>query len=301
MKITTTGSLGNVAKPLVQKLIAAGHQVTVISSKDDRKADIEALGARAAIGSISDGAFLAHAFEGADAVYIMMPPSIGSSNFIQNIADAGQACADAIKATGVSRVVMLSSVGADADKGTGPIQGTHRVEKILQQLQEVNVTILRSGFFYVNFLRDIPQIKNRNVFGNNYSGENQLALTHPEDLSSAIARELEDNGNGFEVKYLVSDVATGNQIAALFGQAIGKPDLTWTQIPDEQLKKGLQAAGLPGELVDLISEMGQGVRAGIVTSDFFAKGGPQLGQVKLSQFAEQFKAAYFQSEKQQQG
>lgn len=45
MKYVITGSLGNISKPLTQKLIAAGHQVTVISSKADKIAEIEAIGA----------------------------------------------------------------------------------------------------------------------------------------------------------------------------------------------------------------------------------------------------------------
>jgi nucleoside-diphosphate-sugar epimerase len=31
MKIIVTGSTGNISKPLTQKLVAAGHDVTVIS------------------------------------------------------------------------------------------------------------------------------------------------------------------------------------------------------------------------------------------------------------------------------
>jgi len=294
MKITTTGSLGNVAKPLVKRLVAAGHQVTVITTQAERKGEIEALGAVAAIGSISDAAFLTRAFAGADAVYAMMPPAMGATNLIQNIADAGQAYAQAIKAAGVTRVVMLSSVGADAAEGTGPVQGVHRVEQILRQLSGVNITVLRSGFFYVNFFRDIPLIKNRNIFGNNYGGDDQLPLTHPEDLSAAIAAELQAKGNGFEVKYIVSDISTGNKIAALFGPAIGKPELTWTAIPDEQLKQGMLSAGLPPELAGLITELGQGVKAGIITKDFFATGGKVTGQVKLEQFVEEFKNRYQQ-------
>ncbi|MGN7204408.1 NmrA family NAD(P)-binding protein [Pedobacter sp. SAFR-022] len=295
MKITTTGSLGNIAKPLVKKLIAAGHEVTVISTKADRQPEIEALGAKAALGLISDAAFLTEAFTGADAVYTMMPPAMGASNMIENIADAGQAYAKAIKATGVPRVVMLSSVGADAPEGTGPVQGVHRVEQILKELEGVNVTVLRSGFFYLNFLRDIPLIKSRNIFGNNYGGDVPLALTHPEDLAEAIAEALQVRGNGFELKYIVSDIATGNELAAKFGRAIGKPELTWTNIPDEQLKQGMQSAGLPSELVGLITEMGQGVRAGIITRDFFDKGGEVRGQIKLEEFAKTFKAAYLQA------
>jgi len=295
MKITTTGSLGNVAKPLVKKLIAAGHEVTVISTKDDRKGEIEALGAKAAIGSISDEAFLIEAFTGAHAVYTMMPPSMGPVNMIQNIADAGQAYANAIKAAGITRVVMLSSVGADADQGTGPVQGVHRVEKILQRLDGVNITVLRSGFFYLNFLRDIPLIRSKGIFGNNYNGDDRLALTHPEDLSTALAEELQAEGNGFEVKYIVSDVSTGDEIAAAFGQAIGKPELVWTNIPDEQLKQGMLSGGMPEELVGLIVEMGQGVRAGVITRDFFTSDAKVNGQIKLERFAEGFKVAYLQA------
>ncbi|OCX50500.1 NAD-dependent dehydratase [Mucilaginibacter sp. PPCGB 2223] len=296
MKITTTGSLGNVAKPLVQKLIAAGHEVTVISTKADKTSEIEALGAKAVIGSISDAAFLTEAFKGADAVYTMMPPSMGPGNMIENIAAAGQAYADAIKAANVKRVVMLSSVGADAPAGTGPVGGVHRVEQIFQdQLTDVNVTIVRSGFFYVNFFRDIPLIKNRGIFGNNYGGDDRLALTHHDDLSTAIAAELQAKGNGFEIKYVISDISTGNQLAALFGQAIGKPELTWTEILDEQLKQGMLGAGLPAELAGLITELGQGVRAGIVMKDFFAKGGAVTGKIKLEQFAEDFKNRYQQA------
>lgn len=50
-------------------------------------------------------------------------------------------------------------------------------------------------------------------------GDERLPLTHPDDLSSAIAKELQAEGNGFEVKHVVSDIASGNRIAALLGQA----------------------------------------------------------------------------------
>src|SRR6186713_3547285 len=125
MKITTAGSLGNVSKPLIELLIAAGHEVTVITSSPERRGAIESLGALAAIGSVSDVDFLTQAFKGADAVYTMTPSAMGSTHMIENIADAGKAYARAIREAGVTRVVMLSSIGADAAEGTGPIKGVH--------------------------------------------------------------------------------------------------------------------------------------------------------------------------------
>ena len=65
MKITLTGSLGNISKPLAKQLIDAGHQVTIVSSNQDKIADIETLGATAAIGSVADVDFLTKAFTAA--------------------------------------------------------------------------------------------------------------------------------------------------------------------------------------------------------------------------------------------
>ena len=58
MKITITGSLGNISKPLAIELVLKGHQVMVISSKAERQKEIEAIGAKAAIVSIQDAGFL---------------------------------------------------------------------------------------------------------------------------------------------------------------------------------------------------------------------------------------------------
>jgi hypothetical protein len=79
------------------------------------------------------------------------------------------------------------------------------------------------------------------------------------------------------------------------GQAIGKPELTWSQVPDDVLQQGLTAANVPSELIGLIVEMGQGVRTGIITQDFFLSGQKVSGQVKIEQFAKEFKDQYEQA------
>ena len=76
MNSIVTGSLGNISKPLATELVQQGHAVTVISSQPAKQADIEALGTRAAIGSLEDADFLARTFAGADAVYAMVPPTL---------------------------------------------------------------------------------------------------------------------------------------------------------------------------------------------------------------------------------
>jgi uncharacterized protein YbjT (DUF2867 family) len=76
MKYVITGAAGNISKPLTEKLLNAGHEVTVISRSSENIRSLTEQGAKAAIGSVEDVEFLKKTFSGADAVYTqdMMHP-----------------------------------------------------------------------------------------------------------------------------------------------------------------------------------------------------------------------------------
>ncbi|MEO6870162.1 MAG: NAD(P)H-binding protein, partial [Ginsengibacter sp.] len=138
MKIIITGSLGNISKPLTKLLVQKGHAVTVISSKAERQKDIEALGAKAAIGTMQEVDFLTKTFTGADIVYLM--ETLGTGSFqdqnldymaaLNNIANNYK---QAVLDSGIKRVVHLSSIGAHTDKGNGMLAFHHNVENILKE------------------------------------------------------------------------------------------------------------------------------------------------------------------------
>ncbi|WP_300486165.1 NAD(P)H-binding protein [Flavobacterium sp.] len=292
MKITVSGSLGNIGKPLTTKLVAAGHDVTVISSAADRKEAIEKLGANAAIGSVSDANFLKEAFTEADAVFVMTPPNMGGANIIANTTEAGKAFASAIIASGVKRVVMLSSIGGDLPTGNGPITGLHNIEKIYNELESVSVTFLRAGLFFTNFYNDVPLIKGMGIMGANYPGAIRVPFVYPGDIATAAAEELQKSSTGKNVRYIVSDVRTPNEAARILGTAIGNPELPWVEFTDEQALQGMQQAGLPEEVAQLYTEMGSGFRNGTIPADFERNGSPVDGQTKLEDFATIFAAGF---------
>lgn len=288
MKIIITGSLGNVAKTLAQQLISEGHDITVISSNETKKDEIETLGAKAAIGSITDLDFLVKTFEGADAAFLMTPPNMGGVNIVENTINAGKNYAEAIKQTGIKSVVMLSSIGAESPVENGPIKGLHFIEKFYNELENTSVTFLRAGYFYLNFFNDIPLIKNAGIIGANFSGETKVPLVHPKDIAKAAAEELVKNFEGKNVKYIVCDERKASEFAKVFGNAIGKPDLPWIEFKDEDSLNGMLQAGLPPEMAELYTEMGRGIRTGVVQKDFIENGSVVDGEIKLEEFAKEF-------------
>lgn len=288
MKITIAGSLGNIGRPLTKKLKNAGHEVTVISHTETRRTDIEALGARAAIGSVNDVSFLKNAFTGADAVYIMIPPNIGADNVLLYMSQTGEVFAEAIRDAGVNQVVLLSSIGADAPAGAGPISGLYKVEQLFNKIENLNITFLRAGFFYTNFYANVAMIKGMGIIGNNFPGSLTLPMVHPDDIATAAVEELERKANGKHVRYIISDLKTSAEVAGILGTAIGKPELPWVEFTDEQAIGGMKQAGLPADMARLYVEMGQGFRNGIVAKHFLESGAGVQGKIKLEEFAKEF-------------
>jgi len=293
MKYVITGSLGNISKPLAQNLVAAGHQVTVISSKADKLAQIESLGAKAAIGSVDDIAFLTSTFTGADAIYTMVPPKWDAADWKGYIAKIGQNYATAIKASGVKKVVNLSSIGAHLPEGCGPVTGLYFVEKAFNELAGVDVKHLRPGFFYGNFYGNISMIKHAGIIGANYGANAKMVLSSTNDIATAAAEELLGlSFSGKSVHYLASDECTTNEIAHILGTAIGKPELPWIDFKDEDAEGSMIGAGLPAEVAKNYTEMGKCMREGKMTEDFHKNRPTTFGTTKLSEFAKEFAYAF---------
>jgi uncharacterized protein YbjT (DUF2867 family) len=292
MKITLIGSLGNISKPLAEILIKNGHEVTIISSDAKKVSGIEALGAKAAIGSVSDVAFLINAFNGADAVYTMVPPNWGVSNYRQYIADAGKNYMVAIKASGVKRVLNLSSIGAHLNGGTGPIAGLYDVEHTLNTLDGIAVRHLRAGIFYINFFFDMGIIRNMGKMGNNYGEKTKLIMVHPRDIASAAVQELQGSFEGKSHRYVVSDEREISEIVKILGTAIDKPELPWAQFSDEETFAGMTSAGMSEAIAGTYVEMGNAINSGILFEDFNQHKPDVWGSTKLVDFAKEFASVY---------
>jgi len=299
MKIIVTGSLGHISKPLTQELVQKGHEVTVISSSPERKDAIEALGAKAAIGTMEDAGFLTATFTGADAVYVMETMG-GNSYFDPNIdimvaiSKIGNNYKQAILESGVKRVVHLSSIGAHTDKGNGLLAFHYNVENILKTLpSDVSITFMRPVGFYYNLLGFINTIKTQGVIATNYGGDNKKPWVSTLDIAEAVAEELLSPFIGRKVRYIASDEISCNELASLLGAAIGKPDLKWVVISDEQLLNGMIAGGMNPKIAAGMVEMNASGQTGALYEDYF-RNRPALGNHKLKEYAKEFAFVYNQ-------
>lgn len=288
MKIVITGSLGNVGKTLTANLAQKGHQVIGITHQAEKQKEVENLGATAALGSLDDVEFLTSTFAGADAVFCMIPPEYSGKDSMQHYRKIGSSYAKAIKNTGVKRVVHLSSWGADLEKGTGFIAGSHNVENILNSISGIKITHLRAGYIFYNLYSYVEMIKAQNIIGTNFGGDDKILMVDPKDIAEAAAEELVKTENIDKIRYVVSEDLTANEVAGILGEAIGKPDLKWLTFADEQVKNHLIENGLPESVVINLIELGSAIHTGIMRKMYDLNPSPEKGKTKLTDFAKEF-------------
>lgn len=293
MKYCITGAAGNISKLLARHLLKANQQVRVIGRKKEHLSELVELGAETAIGSVEDVDFLKQCFAGVDAAYTMCPPNFSPEGYVAFAEKIGKNYKEALTANKINYVVNLSSVGAHLTEGTGQITGLHKIEHQLNEIPKANILHLRPVYFYTNFFSQVGMIRNLEIMGSNFSFEaTGFPLVHPSDIAFAAALKLQSlDFSGINVEYLASDQRSTNDIAAVLGNAVGKPDLKWIKFSDEQMFDALLQSGLHARPAKELVEGFHAIDTGKVFEEYL-KMPTQLKKLKLEEFAEEFAAIY---------
>ena len=198
MKIFVAGAAGQVGRIVVEKAVAAGHEVTGLVRSQEQREEIEGLGASAALSDLRDRAGLEEAIAGHDAVLF----AAGSRGKALNEVDLGGAIntCDAMKATGVSRLVLLSSIFADQPEkwpsDLGPyMKAKHEADGYVKS-SGLDWTLVRPGT-----LTDDPGTGSVKV-AEELSGEiDQLRITRADVAAVIVAALTEPRtvGKAFEL------------------------------------------------------------------------------------------------------
>jgi len=255
---TIVGATGNIGHVLARGLLKRGHKVKAIGRNPKKLKTLQEQGAECITCEITDKALLLKASQGSDALFSLIPPNpIEPGDYSAYQDKVGAIIAESVQKNQIPYVLDLSSVGAELPDYTGPIKGLHRHEIRLNSIPNLNVLHLRAGFFMENLLMAVPAIKKLHV----------LAMLLRKDLSIPMIATKDIGEKAFE--FLDKLNFSGQQIfdfegpksytlvdaAKIIGKKIGKPDLSYEQIPYDKAEAILVAAGLSSNFVKTLIEM----------------------------------------------
>jgi uncharacterized protein YbjT (DUF2867 family) len=266
--IAIVGASGNTGGAVAGKLLQAGQKVRVIGRDAGRLERFTSRGAEAFVADATDAAALTKAFEGASAVYAMVPTNISAPDVPAYQAKVTDALAAAIKTAAVPKAVVLSSFGADKPGKTGPVTGLHHLEEKLTAVAGLDAVYLRAGYFMENLLPQVAVIQKFGMIAGPVRADLPLPFIATRDIGAAAAELLlKPDFTGKQTRELLGqrDV-TYTELSSIVGNAIGKPGLSYTKLPALMLRPALKQIGMSGSMVDILLEMAEALNSGYMVA-----------------------------------
>lgn len=262
------GATGNTGRVVAEHLLAGGEKVRAIGRDAKRLQGFVQKGAEAAVADSTDREALTNAFNGARAVYVMVPPNNEARDFIAYSEQVSGATAAAVEKAGVEYAVLLSSVGADKPSGTGPVAGLHRFEQRLAGVSRLNAIYLRAGYFMPNLLPQVNVIKTMGAMAGPLRGNLAVPMIAPRDIGAYAAEALLklNFADQQPLELLGQHDVTYDEAATVIGAAVGKSNLSYSQLPPSQLKPVLVQMGMSPNVADLLLEMSDAMNSGYMVA-----------------------------------
>lgn len=218
-----TGITGQVGGVIGQALLAAKQPVRAIV-RDRSKGRVWAdRGCEVRIATFEDATSLTTAFQGAEGVFVLVPPNFDPSPEFSEALEIGKAVHAALAAAGPARVVYLSTIGAQASEMNLLTQHSI-IEKALGDLP-TPVTFLRPAWFIENCRWDVPPAREQGVIPSFLQPvDKPVPMAATADIGKVAAELLQQKWDGHRVVELEGPTRiTPNQIAATFARLLGKP------------------------------------------------------------------------------
>jgi uncharacterized protein YbjT (DUF2867 family) len=289
-----TGATGNIGTELAKILLAEGKRVRVVGRDEDKLKPLAQRGAEVCMGSLQDEAFLAQIFQGAKAVYVMIPPNNQAENLRAYQNRVGHVIFTVLKSARVKYIVNLSSLGAHRPDKTGPILGLYDQEQRLNWLREANLVHLRPAFFMENLFNNIDLIKTKGINGTPLKGDLALPVVATKDIARVASKYLlELRFKGVLVHELLGPRnMTMIEMTQILGKAIGLENLQYVQLSYEDAERSMIAAGFSRDVAQSLLQLYVSINEKIVIIGTKRRD-DNITETPFEEFAETFAAAYY--------
>jgi uncharacterized protein YbjT (DUF2867 family) len=288
-----TGATGNTGKPITLGLLEKGHNVRIISRSAEKAKELTDKGAELFPGDTYDLNLVKKAFTGADAVYAMIPFDAAAPDYTASQVQHAMAIAEGVKTTGVKYLVMLSSIGAHLPEGAGVVQGLQKAEAIFNTIDGLNAMYLRAGYFMENTLMQVGAIKFMGAMASPVLADLKIPMVATRDIADVALRYLLDlSFTGSNIDYVLGQRSvTYNEIAGIFGRAIGNPDLKYHAGSYDEGRQAMLQMGMGESVVNKLLEFIRAMNEGRVMAEA-KRTLANTTPTSIEEFAQVFKHVY---------
>ena len=251
--ILVTGAGGNVGRPLIDELAAAGVPTRAAYRSADKAARAKAAGLDAVTVDYARPKSLSPALDGVDAVFLLSAGVQGQIEGETNVVRAA-------KAAGVRRIVKLSVFGATEEEFG--FARTHRPVEREIEASGLAWTFLRPASYMQNFTNFMaPTIRSQHAI---YTLIPDAVFNHVDtrDIARVAAKVLTESGHDGQAYTLTGPRSFSYRDAArTIGDATGTP-VQVVGLTEADARAGMKAHGVPDLYADYLVDLDRWYQSG---------------------------------------
>jgi uncharacterized protein YbjT (DUF2867 family) len=206
-------------------------------------------------GSSDDEEVLTGALEGAESLFLLVPPLFTVTDNNEYYLKFARATSAAVKAQKVKRIVTVSGVGRRSLMKAGPVSDSFAKDAEIER-SGVDFRALWCPSFMENMMSNIGTLKSQGTFYGCLGATAKAPWVATRDIAASAAKLLLDRawtGQG-GVAVLGPEDLSQNDIAGITGEVLGRP-ISYRQIPPDALKSELLKYGASGAFAQSVIEM----------------------------------------------
>ncbi|WP_031170504.1 SDR family oxidoreductase [Streptosporangium roseum] len=235
MTILVAGATGNVGRPLVEQLLAAGHRVRALT-RNPAKADLPA-GAEVVAGNLAETASLSTAFSGVSAAHLI---SFSGEDF--SPLTNGPEIADLAKKAGVRKVTVLK----------GEVTKSPLEEAV--EASGLEWTHLSPVEFMSNALEWAESVKTEGVVREAFA-DAKSTMIHEADIASVAATALTADGHAGQEYWLTGPEAlTPPEKVRTISDVLGR-DVRYIELTKDEIVVQWRQTGYSDEDIEFFLTM----------------------------------------------
>jgi uncharacterized protein YbjT (DUF2867 family) len=213
-------------------------------------------------GDLNDIGVLTEAFRGSDGAFVMVPPDFAPAPDFPNTKAIIANLKAALAAAQPKKVVYLSSVGAQHERGLGLITQSHLLEQAMRTLPGANAFI-RAAWFLENYQWDVKSAQERGEIDVYLTPvDRAFSMVSTSDIGELAATTLQQEWSGNRILELEGPKKySPNDAAAAFSKLLGRPIKT-NPIERSQWQRLFVQQGTAAERTTARIEMLDGFNSG---------------------------------------
>jgi uncharacterized protein YbjT (DUF2867 family) len=254
------GITGNVGGATARHLLKQGKQVRALVRDREKASKWADQGVDLVDGDWNDATAIAAAIKGVEGAFVMLPSVWAPSPDYREAKGVISNYVEALTKAVPSRVVALSSMGANRTRGIGMITALALLEQSFRNLT-FPVAFVRAGAFFENFLFGLQAAQGGTlpVFYNPTDRKSTMVAT--DDIGAEVATLLTGPAWSEHRVIELGSMVSADEVAAQLGEVL-KLDVKAFALPRAAWADAFQQFGVPKGHTGPAEEMYESVNAG---------------------------------------